>query len=450
MRRRDFLSSAMALGTAGLAGTANAAIGPQRLMRAEAPSGAIPVIPRQIGGRSLEQVRNELHQYLFGTWIPFWNKGGIDKEYGGFLCNLDEDGKPVDEEKYIWYQGRGAWVFAWLYNEFGKRPEFLEVAEKSRDFMTAHMQVPGQPGHWVARVSRDGKTVILGDTGEIYNWLFPAEGLIEIWKATGRQQDLDLALVSIKAAVEAYEKPDYNYPTLVKPGIRPQGHSMVFLRVLQQLLPHYSEPWLEALCEEHRRRITEYFYNPEFGINNEYLAHDWTRLPEYADKSYLGHSLEIQWMVMQDGLRIRDRAVVEEAAKNIWRYLLMGWDYPFDAWSTGDYRVFADETGPIGPDQNLRTMWANVEVMVAMSMILENTGDPWAGDHLVKGWDYTRTAFDTPSHIWGQAANRENKLIIRPDTPALRRDNYHPPRGVGLCIQALDRIIANDYLVRTV
>ena len=79
-----------------------------------------PRFPRVLAGIDLQSLREDYRHRLFESYLPFWERGGIDQELGGFLCHLEDSGEPVDEEKNLWYQGRGLWVYSHLYNEFGQ------------------------------------------------------------------------------------------------------------------------------------------------------------------------------------------------------------------------------------------------------------------------------------------------------------------------------------------
>ena len=52
---------------------------------------------------SLSLIREELEEELT-EFRAFWEKAGIDKEHGGFICSLDHNGDRVGSEKFIWYQ----------------------------------------------------------------------------------------------------------------------------------------------------------------------------------------------------------------------------------------------------------------------------------------------------------------------------------------------------------
>ena len=89
----------------------------------------------RLAGMSLTELRQQLHDRLFQAVLPFWDKHGIDHEYGGIMCSLDYDGTLADTGKNLWFLGRAIWVYSFLYNHFGKDPEFLAVAKRTKEFV---------------------------------------------------------------------------------------------------------------------------------------------------------------------------------------------------------------------------------------------------------------------------------------------------------------------------
>ena len=67
--------------------------------------------------------------YLLKTVVPFWLEHAIDKEFGGFFTCLDQKGELFSEDKSVWFQGRGTWIFSKLYNCYERKEEYLEAAK---------------------------------------------------------------------------------------------------------------------------------------------------------------------------------------------------------------------------------------------------------------------------------------------------------------------------------
>ena len=407
-------------------------------------------LPSTLAGKSLVQLRDDYRDRLFRQYLPFWHRGGLDDQFGGIMCELNDDGSVASDEKFIWYQGRAVWLYAYLYNNFGRDERFLKIARRIRDFMVKRMHAGG--GKWNEKVRRDG-TVVEGPGSNVYGGLFAAAGLAEYYKAVRNANDLELAEQSIWAAVKQYDDPgygdthttQYTAVPISESGIRSQGHSMVIVWILSGLLTFHQDAGLEKLQREHLDAVMNRFWNPDYGISNEYLRHDYSRLPEAAAHMFAGHSLETIWIAMHEALRIQDRAVFDTAKNRIRRLLEMCWDYVFDGWGDGDFFVHQTPEHGRGPQFEVKTMWAHCEVLIACMTILEYTGEVWAKEWYGRTLDYTlRTMANTPHGIWRQAVDRQGKDLVRVGVSAKRKGNFHQPRFLMMNIQSLDRMIANE------
>ena len=162
MKRRSFLA-------AGLGGVVGAL------------AQATPLSPMKLAGLTASELQERYRKELFDVQLPFWERSGVDHEHGGFMCALDFDGRRVNTNKFHWFQGRGIWVYSFLYNSFGKNPAHLEVARKSKEFLLKC--APQSEGRWAEVLSRQGR-VIAPSRGDVYAILFGAEGLQEYaWAA---------------------------------------------------------------------------------------------------------------------------------------------------------------------------------------------------------------------------------------------------------------------------
>jgi N-acylglucosamine 2-epimerase len=353
------------------------------------------------------------------------------------------------DEKYIWYQGRAIWIYSFLYRLFGRDERFLQIARKTRDFMVRHMSA-GE-GRWHGKVRGDG-TVLEGPGKTVYGSLFAAAGLAEYYRTTGDEADLELAKESIWASVRAYDDPAYGdahttqYTAVKIPatGARSQGHSMVIVWILSGLLESYNDARLEALQRTHVERIMTKFWNPQYGIANEYLAHDYSRLPEAAGHMFAGHALETLWIVMQEGLRTKDRKLFTTTKNRIRRLVQMCWDYVYEGWGDGDFFAETTPEHARGPGYDVKTMWAHCEVLIALMTILEYTGEVWAKEWYDRTHAFTlRTMANTGHGVWRQAVDRQGNDLKRVGVSAHRKGNFHQPRMLMLNLLSLDRMIQN-------
>ena len=47
---------------------------------------------------------------LLRDTLPFWIDHCVDREHGGFMMALAQDGAVVDTDKGVWQQGRFTWL----------------------------------------------------------------------------------------------------------------------------------------------------------------------------------------------------------------------------------------------------------------------------------------------------------------------------------------------------
>ena len=131
MKRRDFLTKSAVASSALLTGF-NACD-----TNKNQPASNIKMVTDDgmLAGLTLMQLRDRYTYYLFDDFLPFMEKFVIDHTHGGFLCNTDRDGTTITQEKTTWYEGRGIWVYSFLYNNIANKQKYLDVARKSVEFI---------------------------------------------------------------------------------------------------------------------------------------------------------------------------------------------------------------------------------------------------------------------------------------------------------------------------
>ncbi len=122
-------------------------------------------------------VRDQYRKDLFADYVPFHEKYVVDKQHGGFHCTVKPNGELISPEKTAWYEGRGTWVFSFLYNHFGREQKYLDIAAGSVKLI-ARSRPKGKDELWPRAMQRDGSPNGPADT-EVYSDLFIAEGLAE-------------------------------------------------------------------------------------------------------------------------------------------------------------------------------------------------------------------------------------------------------------------------------
>ncbi len=391
---------------------------------------------------SFEQLRDCYRRELFDEQLPFWDRFGIDHELGGFCCSLDYDGTRVNEEKFVWFQGRGLWVYSFLYNHLKADPAYLEVARKTKDFLLAH--APQPDGSWASSLSREGRP--LAPESDFYGRYFAIEGLYEYSHAAGDEQAHDTALAMFKDLFRREAARDAG-------GSLTQGFWMVNVNIARQILEREADVEVAAIADESIDAVIHKHFNPDIGLNNENLNRDFTRSTEEATRSNLGHSVETLWMVMEEARRRGDAGLREICAERIQHHLNVGWDWLYGGlamWinvDQGGYEWPVEsvpgtdlEFRSVGEYNYTKSLWALDEVLVACLLILEQGNTLWAPRFVAEAQKVIDEKFSMKEAA-GQPTYVlfSDRRITRP-ARSVRQDNYHRLRALMMNLLTLERL----------
>ena len=439
MNRRKFLGSS--LGAAAMAPELRATIAAQKKRALQ-----IPEIRRtdRLAGATLLQLRDRYKSDLFKDFLPFMERHVIDEQYGGFMCNADHHGKRFNQNKLSWFEGRGIWVYSFLYNNLVREEKYLDVARRSLEFILGIR--PSGDELWPKELTREGKALTSAD-GEIYGDLFIAEGMAEYSKATGERTHWDMARELVLKCERLYDRDDYR-PTIGQTylgpkapsfaGARIQGVWMVLTRVVTQMLEMRADAELERVAGRAVDAVTKHHYNPELQLINELLNHNLSRPQnEYAQLVYTGHCVENLWMLMAEAVRLRDDKLFERLAGWFRRHVEVAWDDVYG----GVFRNLQNV------DQNTwildKVLWAQEEVLIGCMMIIERTGANWAQEMFARMYLHVRDKYPLKSHgspLWIYASDRRVTYEAFSRMPK-RVENYHHPRHLMLNLLSLERMI---------
>lgn len=387
-----------------------------------------------------EDLRRQYESDLFGRYLPFLDRHVVDHRNGGFLCHTTPFGERISTAKRIWYQGRGLWVYSFLYNNFGRDTRYLDIARQTLGLILKSRPAAADES-WPIEVDELGDPATPPDP-EIYSDLFIAEGLAEYSFATGDEASWRQSVELIHKSIRRYDQPDY-FPAIGEtylgptasplPGARVLGAWMVLLRLTTQMLRMRPGADLEAISNRALDAILGYHLNPRFQLLNELLNHDLSRPGgDYEQLVYAGHAIETLWMVMDEALRRGDRQLFDRAASLFRRHVELAWDHVYGGLYC-NLRHVDNNTWELD-----KVLFPQQEALIGLLMLVEHGGSAWAVERFqeLNTWaheKYPLTAHGSP--IWQITGNRFVDFI--PD--ATRVENYHHPRFLMLNLLALKR-----------
>ncbi len=391
---------------------------------------------------SLEGAREQYRSELFDDFLPFMAKYVIDGEYGGFMCHADRDGARISTIKRAWFEGRGIWVYSFLYDKFGRDPEHLAVARKSVEFILKNK--PAGDNFWPGSFTREGKPLedpnppFYGRTS-IYGDLFIATGLAEYSKAAGDRKYWDIAKEIIVKCMNIYDN-HAGYGSLPRtdsfPGVdapRILGHWMVFLRLATDMLVARADPAVETIAARCVQAVMVHHFNPEHGLLNEYLNHDLSRIECDYGEIATGHGPEVLWMIMDEALRTKNIELFDLAAERLRKHIEVFWDDVYGGLMEGLAHVNRKTWN------TRKWLWLQEEALIGLMMVIEHSGAQWARDWHAKISAYMHSKFLLKQHglpLWIFVADRKVTFERHSD----RIENFHLPRYLMLSLLSIDRM----------
>ncbi len=329
---------------------------------------------------------------LLDDVIPFWTKYGPDREHGGFFTFLDRDGSLFCKDKPVWLQGRIAWVYARLYNEVEKRPEWLELSKLALDFVLKHCF--DADGRMFFVVTQDGQP--LRKRRYLFSETFATIALAEYARATGESWAVDRANEVYDLLLRYYRTPGLCEPKENQQTRPSKGHAMpmILLSTTQMLQQVCDRPVYKATIDDSLDQVLNHFVKPEFkallecvGPNGEFLD-----TPEGRCVNP-GHAIETSWFIMTEGKARGDKALIERGLQILDWSLEIGWDKEF-----GGITYFTDVKGApcVQYEWDMKLWWPHTEALYATLMALDLTGDEKWGAWYEKIHKYAFEHFGDP------------------------------------------------------
>lgn len=389
---------------------------------------------KKITGLDLRKLREQYKEALLGKFIPNMDKYVVDHKLGGFMCSVDIlTKKLVNTTKRAWFEGRGIWMYSFLYNNLDKDPAYLEIARKSKDFILKRLPVDGS--YYISSFTKEGKPI--GDTeGDIYGNLFVAEGLAEYAKASAEPKYFDQAKEIVLKAVQRYDRPEFTYNYKAEnrvAGSRILGHWMILLSVCTQMIRQRNDKEIRTLADRCVDAIMNHHLNPEYKLLNEALAHDLGPLTDPVASQFgdIGHGCETLAFVMNYAVLIKDAKLFKRASIEFKRHVNAAWDDVYE----GHFHVLENVNTNIWALNKLR--WLQEEILIGAMILIEHTGDEWAINCYNKTEKYIRKNYVRPEYAFvidsGDRKMEKHNQV--------RAEHYHFPRQLMLGILAIDRII---------
>lgn len=381
----------------------------------------------------------EYRELLLNQIVPFWFQHGVDREYGGVLSCMAEDGTLISDDKYTWSQARFVWTLSALYNRIARQPQFLEAAGRTVRFLLAHGR--DADGRWVYRTSRTGE--VKDGAISIYSDCFVVYGFSEYCRAVPDDEVLSVALETFERICHRIESPDFREtaPYRLLPGRKAHAVPMILTEVANELAQTTGSPVIEAAADEYARQVMDHFVRPQRKLLVEFMSDKYEELPP-NEGTYVnpGHAIESMWFVLHLAHRRNNQSLIRRAVEVIRWHLEAGWDK-----EDGGIFLGIDAQGgePFLPHCDKKLWWPHTEALYALLLAHGLTGEAWCLEWFERVHRWAFAHFPMPEvGEWRQRLDR----LGNPTTEVVAlpvKDPFHLPRALILSLQLLESSLHN-------
>lgn len=388
--------------------------------------------------------RNELQQELQSNILQFWIDKSIDSAHGGFYGALSQPLQVIPEaDKGLVLNARILWSFAAAYRSL-QQPQYLTMAERAYEYLIAHFLDQEYGGfYWML----DYKGRPIQDKKQVYGQAFAIYGLAEYYRATQRQEALDLAIETYnllqkhsydsvhKGYIEALTRDwrETDNLSLSRKDLNEKKSMNTHLHVLEAyttLYKAWKSPGLSISLAELIQVILEHIIDSSGPRFHLFFDEAWNVKGEHI--SY-GHDIEGSWLLVEAAEALEDSELVEQvtpiAVAMADAVLTDGVDKDGGIWN---------EAAPSGLTNMNKDWWPQAEAMVGFFNAYQLTGERRFEQASRHSWDFIqRHIVDHTYGEWYWGVGPDGAPLQRGPKISPWKCPYHNSRA---CMEMLKRL----------
>ena len=372
---------------------------------------------------------------LLNNVVPFWEKHSLDLENGGYFTCLDREGKVYDTDKFMWLQGRQAWMFSTLYNQVEQRENWLKIAKRGVDFIRDKGM--DAQGNVYFSLTADGRPLV--QPYNIFSDCFAAMAFAQYSIAAPDQEYKELAKKTYLNILKKKDNPKGKYEkgTSARP-LKSFALPMILSNLVLELEDILEPAEVERTIDFSVQEVMEVFLDKKSGIIYEFVKSDGSLEDSFNGRLLNpGHGIEAMWFMIDIAVRRNEQELIDKATATIIKILEYSWDEEF-----GGIFYFMDSKGH--PPQQLewdqKLWWVHLETLVALTKAYEQTQNPEIYQWYAKVHDYSWNHFSDQEHgEWFGYLNRRGEVLLNLKGGKWK-GCFHVPRAMLQCWKTFDRM----------
>lgn len=385
----------------------------------------------------ISALRQRYETELFERVLPFWMKHSPDREQGGYFNCLDRDGSVYDTSKYVWLQGREAWIFSKLYREVEQRPEWLDMARLGIEFLRKHALRPD--GRVYFRLARNGLPIQL--QRKPFAECFYVMALAEYSRATGEVKYLEEAKREFVHAWDfAFHAEKLGRASLA--GETPMQNlavPMILLNLIEEITDGDPAPYRKEIDECIRRMLMHVKADRQLVFEN--VSPDGSLIDSPEGRLLNpGHAIEAGWFLQHWAQRLKRPDLAQTALDMVRWSHAKGWDQEH-----GGLYYFLDARGysPTQLEWSMKLWWPHNEALYAHLLNFSLTQDAGDWQRFLQTDAYSFKHFpDAQYGEWYGYLDRQGQVSQR-FKGGPYKCCFHVPRALWLCWKTLKKLEAS-------
>ncbi|MCR4602830.1 MAG: AGE family epimerase/isomerase [Prevotella sp.] len=365
-----------------------------------------------------EVLRTETEQDLRQNILPFWMEKAVSPA-GGFYGTVARDGKALDNApRGAVLNARILWTFSRAYRHYGLE-SYKEMANRAADYLTTYF-VDKKYGGVFWSVDSDG--AISDATKQTYASAFAIYALAEHFRATGRRQSLETALMlydTLEKKVHDKTRLGYtetfarDYSRTALKGVDGQANATKTMNTHIHLLEAFTtlyHVWPDEGLKENIKELLDILSTKLYSPQRQHLIlfcdDQWNQV---GDIDSYGHDIETSWLMCEAAAAVDDptlRRKVEEQAVGMARTALKE--------GQNDAGAMRYEKTPQGMSKKM-SWWPQCETIIGAVNAWQLTGDSYFLEAAQKTWEYVKAHFiDNRQGGWFKELTEDGQPLNAP------------------------------------
>jgi len=419
----------------------------------------------------LTETRAQIEKHFTEELIPFWTERSVDREYGGYLLDMDADGQRIEDktDKHLVTQARMIWSFSLISRYLPNTDVYKEAARQGVDFFIDHFW-DEEYGGWYAETAQNGDLIL--DYKFVYGQSFACYALAEYYLATGDERGLEYA-------GRTFDLLQRNCADLVRGGYyESMARDWTFLasdhfsdtlksvNTHMHLMEAFTTLYQASGDMIHARRLQELvdltlkhmlhpagsaydWFDLEFTPQpSPALTPSWQPSPEETERlkldapTYLtsyGHNIELSWFIVRacEALGKPGDTYVDALRGLVNHALENGFDWELG----GVYRDGSHEGAAL---LDYKEWWQQGEAMIGLIYLYDLTREKRYLDAFKMTWDFVNQ--HTIHHSvgeWRPLLTRTG-AVIKGDMGDPWKSAYHTARALYESLKRIDAILESE------